>query len=262
MKIDDAETNDFIVRSLNELWWRNNGVWIGLHDLHGEMHFQWAGVKPCQSYLVSVCLSVSVYMSICVFSVVCFLFVSLTVYILYVCMSACLCLTAVLFVCHLVCLSLCLSVSLSVCLSFCLCPSFCLLVFLSACLFFCLFACLSVLGSMSVSLSNFSKKQSFYCVQTSIGLSDRVVCGASRIPSTHEICTTPMSLDAGSSGSFVYRLRDTVGRTFAVTSTHSMDIHPIYPLRISTTITHSLSVFLSLLSDELLQASFALRNSC
>lgn len=45
VKIGDSETNAFIVRTLNGLWWRNNGVWIGLHDTYREMQFQWTGYR-------------------------------------------------------------------------------------------------------------------------------------------------------------------------------------------------------------------------
>lgn len=45
VKIDDSATNEFIINSLNGLWWRNDGVWIGLHDTISEMNFQWTGYK-------------------------------------------------------------------------------------------------------------------------------------------------------------------------------------------------------------------------
>jgi len=43
VKIDDSATNEFVVTSLNGLWWRNRGVWIGLHDTRSELHWQWTG---------------------------------------------------------------------------------------------------------------------------------------------------------------------------------------------------------------------------
>ena len=48
VKINDAETNEFVVTSLNGLWWRNNGVWIGLHDRHSELRWQWIGSTRCE----------------------------------------------------------------------------------------------------------------------------------------------------------------------------------------------------------------------
>ena len=48
VKIDDAETNRFVVTTLNSLWWRNNGVWIGLHDQHVELHWQWISSTRCE----------------------------------------------------------------------------------------------------------------------------------------------------------------------------------------------------------------------
>jgi len=48
VKIDDAETSQFIVTALNGLWWRNRGVWIGLHDRHSELRWQWAGSTRCE----------------------------------------------------------------------------------------------------------------------------------------------------------------------------------------------------------------------
>ena len=50
VKINDAETNEFIVGVLNGLWWRNRGVWIGLHDRHSELHWQWIGNTRCESH--------------------------------------------------------------------------------------------------------------------------------------------------------------------------------------------------------------------
>jgi len=41
IKVDDPHTNNFIVRSLNNLPWRNKGVWIGLHDRDHEHHWEW-----------------------------------------------------------------------------------------------------------------------------------------------------------------------------------------------------------------------------
>ena len=51
VKIDDANTNHFIVQTLNSLWWRNNGVWIGLNDRNVEMNWQWIGTLPCKFLL-------------------------------------------------------------------------------------------------------------------------------------------------------------------------------------------------------------------
>lgn len=49
VKINDPQTNEFIVETLNGLWWRNNGVWIGLHDSVSEMRWQWTGVELYQN---------------------------------------------------------------------------------------------------------------------------------------------------------------------------------------------------------------------
>ena len=47
VEINDLATNEFIVTSLNGLWWQNNGVWIGLNDRQSEQHFRWAtGQQP------------------------------------------------------------------------------------------------------------------------------------------------------------------------------------------------------------------------
>jgi len=48
VKINDEATNEFIVRTLNGLWWRNRGVWIGLHDRHVELRWQWVGKTRCK----------------------------------------------------------------------------------------------------------------------------------------------------------------------------------------------------------------------
>jgi hypothetical protein len=39
--VNDPDTNDFIVWTLNNLPWRNRGLWIGLHDRNGEMDWEW-----------------------------------------------------------------------------------------------------------------------------------------------------------------------------------------------------------------------------
>jgi len=39
--INDLSTNEFIVATLNGLWWQNSGVWIGLNDRDREQHWQW-----------------------------------------------------------------------------------------------------------------------------------------------------------------------------------------------------------------------------
>lgn len=42
VKIDNWQTNSFIVGTLNALQqWQNNGVWIGLHDRIKDLHWQW-----------------------------------------------------------------------------------------------------------------------------------------------------------------------------------------------------------------------------
>jgi len=41
-EINDLETNEFIVSTLNGLWWQNNGVWIGLNDRGGEQQWRWS----------------------------------------------------------------------------------------------------------------------------------------------------------------------------------------------------------------------------
>ena len=48
VKINDEATNEFIARTLNGLWWRNRGVWIGLHDRHVELRWQWVGKTRCK----------------------------------------------------------------------------------------------------------------------------------------------------------------------------------------------------------------------
>jgi len=40
--ISDWQTNEFIVKTLNDLkQWKNRGVWIGLHDENVDLHWQW-----------------------------------------------------------------------------------------------------------------------------------------------------------------------------------------------------------------------------
>lgn len=44
-KVDDPDTNRFVIASLNSLWWRNSGIWIGLHDTKSELQWHWTGYK-------------------------------------------------------------------------------------------------------------------------------------------------------------------------------------------------------------------------
>ena len=55
MKIGDKETNHFIANTLNSLPWRNNGVWIGLHDNTREMKFEWVTENACEYIFVYMC---------------------------------------------------------------------------------------------------------------------------------------------------------------------------------------------------------------
>jgi len=43
VEISDLATNEFVARTLNALWWQNNGVWLGLNDRHSEQQWRWAG---------------------------------------------------------------------------------------------------------------------------------------------------------------------------------------------------------------------------
>lgn len=43
VRVNDAETNEFLVSELNSMSWNNNGVWIGLHDRNSEMNWEWVG---------------------------------------------------------------------------------------------------------------------------------------------------------------------------------------------------------------------------
>jgi len=49
--ISDSATNEFIVSTLNGLWWHNNGIWIGLNDRHREQNWHW---DNGQSVLVDI----------------------------------------------------------------------------------------------------------------------------------------------------------------------------------------------------------------
>ncbi len=40
--INDAATNAFVTRTLDDLPWSNSGVWIGLHDRDTELRWTWA----------------------------------------------------------------------------------------------------------------------------------------------------------------------------------------------------------------------------
>jgi len=52
VKIDSAETNQFIVSTLNKLTWHSSGVWIGLNDMGTELTFKWhAGTNEPQEPL-------------------------------------------------------------------------------------------------------------------------------------------------------------------------------------------------------------------
>jgi len=42
VEINDVSTHEFIVTTLNGLWWQNNGVWIGLNDRDSEQHWRWS----------------------------------------------------------------------------------------------------------------------------------------------------------------------------------------------------------------------------
>ena len=45
VKIENEEMNNFIIKTLNEMTqWRNNGVWIGLHDRNVRNQWQWVTI--------------------------------------------------------------------------------------------------------------------------------------------------------------------------------------------------------------------------